>query len=302
MAHVHEPGNFNKAFALGALLNGAYVLVEASYGFYAGSLALIADAGHNLSDVLSLLLAWGASLLATSKPTARYTYGFRRATIIASLLSSILLLVAVGGIAWEALQRIAAPLQIDGRTVIFVAGAGMLINAATAMLFASGRKRDLNVKAAFLHMTADAAVSFGVVVGGIAILLTGQTWWDPAISLAIAAVILISTWGLLRDSFKLAVDAVPEAIDPRQVREYLCGLPGVEAVHDLHIWGMSTTETALTAHLTMPSGGADDRFLAQVAEELRAQFQIDHSTVQVEQGDAALACQQTCADDQTTVR
>ena len=158
-------------------------------------------------------------------------------------------------------------------------------------------KRDLNVKAAFLHMTADAAVSFGVVVGGIAILLTGQTWWDPAISLAITAVILISTWGLLRDSFKLAVDAVPEAIDPRQVREYLCGLPGVETVHDLHIWGMSTTETALTAHLTMPSGGADDHFLAQVAEELRAQFQIHHSTVQVEQGDAALACQQTCADD-----
>ena len=297
MVHAHEPGNFNRAFALGVLLNGAYVLVEASYGFYAGSLALIADAGHNLSDVLSLLLAWGASLLSTSKPTARYTYGFRRATIIASLLSSILLLVAVGGIASEAVQRIAAPLEIDGRTVIAVAAAGTIINAVTALLFASGRKRDLNVKAAFLHMTADAVVSLGVVVGGIAILLTGQTWWDPAISLAITAVILIGTWGLLRDSFKLAVDAVPEAIDPYQVREYLSRLPGVKAVHDMHIWAMSTTETALTAHLTMPSGGADDRFLIQVAQELREHFQINHSTVQVEQGDAALACQQTCADD-----
>lgn len=282
----------NQAFALGVGLNVIFVIVEATYGLVAGSLALLADAGHNLSDVLSLLLAWGANILAGKKPTPRRTYGLRRATNLAALLSSILLLVAMGGIAWEALGRFADTVSVDGKTVIVVAAIGVIINGLTAWLFVAGSKHDLNAKAAFLHMAADAAVSLGVVIGGIGILIYGWYWADPVITLIIVVVILVSTWGVLRDSLELAFDSVPRDIDPQKVRAYLSELPGVEAVHDLHIWGMSTTETALTTHLVMPDGNGADEFLRQIAEELMSRFGIAHVTVQIERGGIDHGCDQ----------
>lgn len=290
-SHSHAPASFGRAFAIGVVLNVGFVLLELFYGYLSHSLALVADAGHNLSDVLSLLVAWGAIALAQRLPTARRTYGFKRATVLASLANAILLLVAVGAIAWEAIRRFAAPPPVAGETVIWVAAVGIVINTATALLFMSGRAHDINIRGAFLHMAADAGVSLGVVLAGIAITFTGWAWLDPAISLLIVAVILVSTWGLLRDSVNLALDAVPEAIDMSELQSYLARLPGVAEVHDLHVWGMSTTEAALTAHLVMPHAACEDALLSRICRELHDQFGIEHATLQVERGDPAHPCQ-----------
>ena len=291
-SHAHVPANFGPAFAIGVTLNLAFVVVEAIFGFLSGSMALVADAGHNLSDVLSLALAWGASVLARRAPSGRFTYGFKSSTILAALANAGLLLVAIGGIAFETVGRIAAPPAVEGRTMIVVAGIGILINGATALLFASGRKHDINIRGAFLHMAADALVSLGVVVAGAAIMLTGARWIDPVTSLVIILVIAWGTWGLLKDSVKLGLNAVPEHIDEAAVRAHLAALPGVAAVHDLHIWPMSTTEAALTAHLVMPSGCPGDAFLHDLAHQLEHDFAIGHTTVQVETG--ADDCEADC--------
>ena len=288
--HNHQSDNYNRAFALAVGLNVVFVGVEAGYGLWANSLALLADAGHNLSDVLGLLIAWGASLLAKRKPSPRRTYGLRRVTILASLLSALLLLTALGAMAWEAINRLHTSTSVPGLTIIIVAGIGVVINTLSALLFVSGQQHDLNIKGAFLHMAADAAVSLGVMLAGLAIMMTGWPWLDPVISLAISVVIFIGTWGLLRDSIDLAVDAVPKGIVPEEVETYLVNLPGVTTCHDLHIWGMSTTEAALTAHLMMPEGVNNDVFLHQTAHVLRHQFGIAHTTIQIERGDAEQLC------------
>lgn len=284
----HASANYDKAFAIGIALNVIYVVVEAVFGVLSHSLALVADAGHNLSDVLSLLLAWGASRLSQMQPTKRYTYGLRSSSILASLINAIILLIAIGAIAWEAIRRFNQPQEIPGGTVMAVAAFGVVINAATALLFVKGRESDLNIKAAFLHMAADAGVSLGVVVAGFAIIRTGLYWIDPVTSLVIVAVIAVGTWGLLRDSARLALQAVPPNIDANKVKEYLAALPKVVGVHDLHIWPMSTTETALTAHLEMPDADGGDEFLHDVCQHLHDHFKIEHCTIQIEQN--AEAC------------
>ncbi len=276
--------SYNRSFAVAVFLNGAFLTIEAVYGLLAGSLALVADAGHNFSDVLGLLLAWGASVAARRPPTERHTYGFRRGTILAALSSAILLLMALGIIGWEAVGRLVRGTAVDSAVMAIVAAIGVGINAATALLFLSGRKRDLNIRAAFLHMAADAGVSLGVVAAALLIGATGWLWLDPVLSLGIVAVILVGTWGLLRDSANLAMDAVPAGIDPGAVRGFLASLPRVAEVHDLHIWGMSTTETALTAHLVMPPPPPDDCFVQDATEGLRERFGIGHATLQIETG------------------
>lgn len=288
--HDHGPANYNVAFAIGVALNLGFVFVEAVYGVLAHSLALLADAGHNLSDVAGLLLAWGAMVLSRRKPTRRRTYGLRRSSILAALGNAVLLLIAVGAIAWEAILRLGNPAPVAGGTVMAVAGIGIVVNGVTALLFMTGRKKDVNIEGAFLHMAADAAVSLGVVIAGAAIKFTGWAWLDPVTSLAVVAVIMGGTWGLLRKSVNLAMDAVPEHIDPDEVRAYLAGLTGVTAVHDLHIWGMSTTEAALTAHVVRPQAGNDDAFLMRTAKELHDRFEIEHVTLQVERGDSGQHC------------
>lgn len=288
--HSHAPADFSRAFAIGIVLNSLYVVIEASYGFLSGSLALLADAGHNLSDVLGLLLAWGASWLAARKPTRWRTYGFKRGPILAALGNAALLLVAVGFIALEAINRLIAPAPVATGTILWVAGVGVVVNAGTALLFMSGARSDLNIRGAFVHMAADAGVTVGVIIAALLIRWTGQSWFDPGISLVIAGVILWSTWGLLRDSVNLALDAVPSGIDARAVEAYLRGLPGVSAVHDLHIWGLSTTETALTAHLVREDAEADARLIAAVTAGVRERFGIGHSTLQLETPEIAEQC------------
>jgi cobalt-zinc-cadmium efflux system protein len=283
--HSHAPDNFGWAFAIGAALNTAFVIAELIFGYAANSLALISDALHNLSDVIALLLAWGAAWLAQKQPTQRHTYGYRRASILAALFNAGLLLVAVGGIVVEAINRLAEPAPVAGLTVILVAALGVVINGGTALLFMRGRHGDLNIRGAYLHMAADAAVSLGVVVAALVIMATGWLWVDPAISLVISAVVLASGWALMRDSVNLALDAVPKGIELAAVRDYLGGLEGVLEVHDLHIWAMSTNETALTVHLVRP-GGHDDAFLHHVCEGLSHRFNIHHATLQIEASSA----------------
>ncbi|MFN6934477.1 MAG: cation diffusion facilitator family transporter [Tsuneonella sp.] len=282
--HSHAPVDYGPAFAVGVVLNLAFVGVEAVAGILSGSMALLADAGHNLSDVLSLALAWGASVLAKQPAGGRFTYGYKSSTILAALANAGLLLVAIGGIAFETVNRMGEPPAVEGRTMMVVAGIGILINTGTALLFVRGRKHDINIRGAFLHMAADALVSLGVVIAGAAILLTGARWIDPATSLVIVAVIAWGTWGLLKDSVKLSLNAVPGHIDEAAVRTHLVSLPGVTTVHDLHIWPMSTTEAALTAHLVIPDGHPGDAFLRDLAHSLHHDFGICHSTVQVETG------------------
>ena len=284
--HSHAPDSFGVAFAIGASLNAAFVVAELIFGYAANSLALISDAVHNFSDVIALLLAWGAAWLAGRRPTDTHTYGYRRASILAALFNAGLLLVAVGGIAVEAIDRLRAPASVAGWTVVWVAALGIAINGGTALLFMRGRHGDLNIRGAYLHMASDAAVSLGVVVAALVIMATGWLWVDPAISLVIAAVVLASGWGLMRDSANLALDAVPKGIELARVRDYLAAIDGVTEVHDLHIWAMSTNETALTAHLVRP-GGHDDAFLHQVCEGLSHRFKIHHATLQVEVSSAA---------------
>lgn len=285
--HADKPRDFGRAFAIGVALNAGFVVVEATYGFLANSIALIADAGHNLGDVLGLCVAWGASILARRAPSARFTYGLRSTSILAALFNATFLLIAVGAIAVEALRRFSEPAPVAGTTVIVVAAIGIVINTATALLFFAGRKGDLNIRAAFLHMATDAAVSAGVVVAGVVIVVTGFLWIDPAVSLAIAFVIMIGTWGLLRESFAMSLHGVPAGVDGEGVRAFLGGVPGVTQVHDLHIWPMSTTETALTAHLVMPDGDGGDAGLARITDGLRERFAIAHATIQVERDGTA---------------
>lgn len=280
--HHHAPASFGRAFAIGVTLNMVFVVVEAGYGFFAGSMALVADAGHNLSDVLGLLIAWGATILSGRSPSERFTYGFKSSSILAALLNAALLLVALGAITLETIERLIAPEPVNGRTVMIVAAIGIVINTATALLFLSGRKSDLNIRGAFLHMAADALVSAGVLVSGLLILLTGRLWIDPVTSLVIVVVIAIGTWGLLKESVKMSLLGVPQGIDHMQVDSYLRGATGVTDVHDLHIWPLGTTETALTAHLLMPGGHPGDDFLMRLSQDLKARFHIDHATFQIE--------------------
>jgi cobalt-zinc-cadmium efflux system protein len=280
--HSHAPASFGRAFAIGIGLNLAFVIVEATYGVISGSMALVADAGHNLSDVLGLVIAWIASVLTARPPSARFTYGFKSSSILAALGNAAFLLVALGAILVETVRRLFEPEPVVGGTVMIVAGIGIVINTITALMFMRGRDHDINIRGAYLHMAADAAVSAGVVVAGLLITLTGQTWIDPLTSLLIVGIIAWGTWGLLKDSLRMSLLGVPMGIDERKVRSFLESLNGVEAVHDLHIWPMSTTETALTAHLVMPGGHPGDSFLHQLAHELEHDFDIGHATVQVE--------------------
>jgi cobalt-zinc-cadmium efflux system protein len=288
--HHHAPASFGRAFAIGIILNTVFVIVEAGYGFLSGSMALVADAGHNLSDVLGLIIAWGATILSGKSPSQRFTYGFKSSSILAALLNAALLLVALGAILLESIQRLFNPEPISGQTVMIVAAIGIVINTATALLFLSGSKGDLNIRGAFLHMAADALVSAGVLISGLLILLTGKLWMDPVTSLVIVVVIAIGTWGLLKESVKMSLLAVPPGIDHRKVDAYLRHAAGVADVHDLHIWPLGTTETALTAHLRMPGGHPGDAFLMQLSSELKTRFRIDHATFQIELSDT-----QACA-------
>lgn len=281
-SHVHAPASFGTAFAIGITLNTAFVIVEGLFGYASNSMALVADAGHNLSDVLGLVVAWATVILSKRAPSARFTYGLRGSSILAALFNAVFLLVAVGAISWEAIQRLLHPEPVAGVTVMVVAAAGIFINGITASLFASGSKGDLNIRGAYLHMAADAVVSVGVVVAGLVILFTGWTWLDAATSLVISAVIIWGTWGLLRDSMAMSMSAVPSGIDPAAVRGYLEKCAGVVQVHDLHIWPMSTTEVALTCHMVIPAGQPGDNYLMEVAHHLKEDFGIQHATVQVE--------------------
>lgn len=280
--HSHAPVDFGRAFVIGIALNTAFVAIEGLYGYFSNSTALLADAGHNLSDVLGLAAAWIAAGLAKRPPSARYTYGLRTTSILAALFNAVLLLVACGAIILEAVQRLLHPAPVASLTIIVVAAVGIVVNGITALLFASGRAHDLNIRGAYLHMAADAAVSAGVVVAGLIIMKTGWFWIDPLTSLVVVAIIIVGTWSLLRESTAMSLAAVPAGIDPAEVRAFLAGRPGVTSIHDLHIWSMSTTETALTVHLVTPGNHPGDAFLAETCHELQHRFSIGHATLQIE--------------------
>jgi cobalt-zinc-cadmium efflux system protein len=287
--HGHAEVNYGRAFAIGIAANLAYLGGEALAGIFSGSLALLADAGHNLGDVLGLALSWGAAVLGRRQPSGRFTYGLRSTSILAALANAIILLVVTGGIAWEAIWRIGHPVQVASGIIVAVAAIGIFVNGGTALLFSSGTS-DLNVKAAFSHLAADALVTAGVVAAGIVIWLTNWLWLDPAVSLIVSAVIVFGTWGLLKSAIGLALDAVPEGLDAAAVRAHLLALSGVAGLHDLHIWGMSTTETALTCHLIMPGGHPGDAALNEMAQQLHHRFGIQHATIQIELADSDEAC------------
>ncbi|PKP66076.1 MAG: cation transporter [Alphaproteobacteria bacterium HGW-Alphaproteobacteria-7] len=289
--HHHGPASFGRAFVIGITLNLAFVVIEAAAGFLYGSMALVADAGHNLSDVLALALAWVASIAARRPPSGRFTYGYKSSTILAALANALLLAVAIGAILFETFHRMMTPQQPEGMVMVIVAGIGVAINTFTAMLFLRGQD-DLNIKGAYLHMAADALVSLGVVAAGVAIIFTGLWWIDPLVSIGIVAVIAWGTWGLARDSLTMGLLAAPARIDLNEVKQHLASFDGVAAVHDLHVWPMSTTETALTAHLVMPGKPASDSFLRDIAASLETRFGVGHSTLQVESGENP--CGQGC--------
>ena len=282
--HHHAPASYDRAFAIGIALNLAFVGVEAFSGWRINSLALLADAGHNLSDVAGLVLAWGGALAGQLRPNPRHTYGWKKGSILAAFANALLLLVAMGALVWEAIGRLLAPGPVaghEGLTIMAVAGVGIVVNSVTAWLFMRGRKTDLNIRGAFLHMAADALVSAGVVLAGALTLWMGWSWLDPVVSLLIAAVILWGTWSLFRQSLHLLFDGVPDHVDPQAVHASLLALPGIEHVHDLHIWAMDTSQVAMTAHLVMPVGRADDAFLKAATEMLHERFEISHVTLQV---------------------
>lgn len=289
--HVHAPASFGRAFAIGASLNLLYVVAEAFYGISAHSLALLADAGHNLGDVLGLVAAWTAAILTNKRPSHRFTYGLGRTSVLAALGNAVALLIVTGGIAWEALRRLIEPEPVAGITMIAVAAVGIVVNGGTALLFMSGRRGDLNIRGVFLHMAADAFVAFGVVIAGVLILQTGWLRIDPIVSLVVSVVIVLGTWSLLRHAVQLSLDAVPPGIDRTKVEAYLSELPGVIEVHDLHIWGLSTTESALTAHLVVGDDAARDILLPRVFMDMRQRFGIGHPTIQFENSELAHLCE-----------
>jgi cobalt-zinc-cadmium efflux system protein len=288
--HHHGPANYGRAFVIGIALNLAFVVVEVTYGVLARSVALVADAAHNFGDVLGLGLSWGATALARLKPSKRRTFGFRRSTIVASLANALILLFVTGGLTWESVRRLLAPERPHGPTIIAVATVGAVINAGAALLFMAGRKHDLNIRSAFLHLASDAVLALGVAVAGAVIVVTGWLWLDPSVSIVLALTILAGTWSLTRKSLNLMLDAVPEGIDPEHVKAFLGTLPGVVEVHDLHIWAMSTTETALTAHLVMPGNSYDPSFLVSACKALHDKFDVDHATLQIDPQEAPAPC------------
>ena len=289
--HSHAPVSFSRAFAVGIGLNIAFVAIEAFYGWKVNSLALLADAGHNLSDVAGLGLAWAAAMAGRLVPDNRHTYGWRRASILAAFANAILLLVAMGSLAWEAVHRLGVPTQTQGLTIMAVAAVGVIVNGITAALFMSGRSSDLNIRGAFLHMAADALVSLGVVAAGALYWWTKWDWLDPVASLAIAAVIVVGTWQLFRQSLHLMFDGVPDSVDLPAVQTYLLSQPGVAEVHDLHVWAMSTTDIALSAHLVMPGGYPGEAFIDGVANTLHERFEISHPTIQIETSQKNHGCE-----------
>lgn len=290
--HSRQQNNkdFGKAFIIGILLNSAFIVAEVMYGLHANSLSLLADAGHNISDVLGLFIAWGAVILAKRLPSERYTYGLQSASILAALGNAFLLLVACGGIGWEAILRFYQPAEVRSTTIMMVATVGIFINGFTAWLFMAGRKKNLNIRGAFLHLAADAFISLGVVIAGAIMLKTNWQWLDPSVSLIISIIIVIGTWELLRDALSLSLHAAPKHINTAQVKKFLADFKGVEEVHDLHIWAMSTTNVALSAHLLMPCGHPGDSFIKKITHELEDKFNITHTTIQIEIGDASIAC------------